>query len=59
MSVPPAWMVQVLVFGSNDWLPDGTGLPMSAHFQGSGQGSGRAGAGGPAGSATPVNVAGS
>jgi len=30
MSVPPAEMVQVPVFGSSDWVPAGLGPPMSA-----------------------------
>src|SRR5215467_6079112 len=47
MSAPPALMVQVPVFGSNDWLPAGAGFPMSAHVHGAGHGCGSAGAGGP------------
>jgi hypothetical protein len=50
-------MVQVPVLGSNDWLPGGAGLPMSAQFHGAGQGTGGAGPGGPAGSATSAKVA--
>src|SRR5690348_6523236 len=57
MSAPPALIVHVPVFGSNDWLPAGDGLPMSAHVHEAGQGLGGAGAGGPAGSATSPIVA--
>src|SRR5215468_2796484 len=57
MSAPPALIVQVPVFGSNDWLPAGAGFPMSAHVHGAGQGWGGAGPGGPAGSATSLKVA--
>ena len=57
MSVPPAWMVQAPLSGSNDWVPAGLGLPMSAQLHGAGQATGGAGAGGPPGSATPGQVA--
>src|ERR1700730_2427430 len=46
MSAPPALIVHVPPFGSNDWLPAGAGLPMSAQVHGAGQGTGGAGAGG-------------
>ena len=34
MSAPPALIVQVPLLGSNDWLPAGAGLPMSAQLHG-------------------------
>ena len=43
MSAPPALIVQVPLFGSNDWLPAGAGLPMSAQVHGAGHGYGRGG----------------
>ena len=57
MSAPPALIVQVPVFGSNDWLPAGVGLPISAQVHGAGHDTGSAGPGGPAGSATAFMVA--